>query len=147
MSSDPPGQQGDLPMSFSPECIIRWNSILWPFHFLWRAQKSLCCSFLLFLYFLSSLLVSMAGFYSLFCDKTRGKNSLPLTKTRWSTRRWPNLCLKRENRFKKKKKKGPFSSATEAPNAFFACRAPYSTYGGSADMHLLEDIGKTFLSV
>lgn len=46
---------------------------------------------------------------------------------------------------RKIKKKGPFSSTTEAPNAFFACRAPYSTYGGSADMHLLkEDIGKTF---
>lgn len=50
-----------------------------------------------------------------------------------------------EERKIKKKKKGPFSSTTEAPNAFFACRAPYSTYGGSADMHLLkEDIGKTF---
>jgi len=49
---------------------------------------------------------------------------------------------------REKNKKGPFSSPTEAPNAFFACRAPYSTHGGSADMHLLkEDIGKIFLSV
>lgn len=64
VSSDPL-IQGDPPINFCLECIFCLNSILWCFHLLWGAWKSLCCSFLFFsIVFPFQPACFMAGLYS-----------------------------------------------------------------------------------
>lgn len=109
MSSDPPGRQGDPSISFSLECIFHWYSVLGPFNFLWRAPKSSCCFFLRFLYFLSSLPVSLAGLYSLFCEKAREKEekTIFLQLMLGNQEGGDLICDWRERKERKKKKKRP----------------------------------------